>query len=89
MTNENPRLLKALQQKERAEKTIKKIKAQQNAESRKLDTRRKILLGVMLEKMLIDGCVTSVMFGDYLEKSMKTECDRSILNNYLDSLIES
>jgi F0F1-type ATP synthase assembly protein I len=86
MTNENPRLLKALQQKERAEKTIKKIKAQENAESRKLDTRRKILLGVMLEKMLIDGCVTPAVFGDYLEKFMKNERDHKVFDGYLDGL---
>jgi hypothetical protein len=85
MTIENPRLLKALERKKKVEESIKKIKAQQNADSRKLETRRKILLGVVMEKMLVDGCVLASDFEKYLTKAL-TERDQAFFENYLDSL---
>jgi hypothetical protein len=85
MTNDNPRLLKALERKRKAEESIKRIKARQNAEARKLDTRRKVLLGVIMEKLLFDGVITSSDFEKYLGKYL-TERDQKVFENYLSAL---
>ena len=47
MTSEDSRLEKLLKERKQIENRIKQVQAKKNAQKRKLDTRQKILFGVM------------------------------------------
>jgi hypothetical protein len=85
MVTDNPRLQKALEQKRKAEEVIKKIKAKENSQQRKLDTRRKILLGVVLQGMIADGVISANIFDKALDNYLMVDKDRELLDAYFES----
>jgi hypothetical protein len=65
-----------------AQANINKILASEKEKQRKQDTRRKVLLGVMLQEMIAEGRIPDKLFNEFLEKYL-TERDRSVFDGYL------
>lgn len=86
MSSENPRLEKLLEQRGKIENRIKQIQAKENAQKRKLDTRRKILFGVMFEGMLADNRVKEKTINSAIDGYLKNDRDRDLIKNYVASL---
>jgi hypothetical protein len=81
MTPDTSKLEKLRQQKERIENRIKLIQNKESAQKRKLETRRKILLGVMFHQLVVDGRITDQTFNKCLDRI--DERDRHIFDGYL------
>jgi large subunit ribosomal protein L7/L12 len=86
MSSENPRLEKLLEQRGKIENRIKQIQAKENAQKRKLDTRRKILLGVIFEGLITDGLIKEQTINRAIDQYLKTDRDRDLVKNYLAKL---
>jgi hypothetical protein len=86
MSSENPRLEKLLEQRGKIENRIKQIQAKENAQKRKIDTRRKILFGVMFEGMLADNRVKEKTINSAIDGYLKNDRDRHLIKNYVASL---
>jgi hypothetical protein len=86
MSSDNPRLEKLLEQRGKIENRIKQIQAKENAQKRKLDTRRKILFGVMFEGMLADNRVKEKTINSAIDGYLKNDRDRDFIKNYVASL---
>jgi hypothetical protein len=86
MSSENPKLEKLLEQRGKIENRIKQIQAKENAQKRKLDTRRKILFGVMFEGMLADNRVKEKTINSAIDGYLKNDRDRDLIKNYVASL---
>lgn len=69
-----------------AQENISRLLAQQKQERRKFETRRKVLLGVMLQEMIVEGRIPDKLFNEFLEKSFN-ERDRSVFDGYLDEFL--
>ena len=65
-----------------AQTNIDKILATEKEKQRKYDTRRKVLLGVILQGMIAEGRIPDKLFNEFLEKYL-TERDRSVFDGYL------
>jgi large subunit ribosomal protein L7/L12 len=78
MASENARLEKLLEQKGKIENRIKQIQAKENAQKRKIDTRRKVLLGLIREGRVKDEVITEA-----IERYLKIDIDRDLIKNYL------
>jgi large subunit ribosomal protein L7/L12 len=83
MASENARLEKLLEQKGKIENRIKQIQAKENAQKRKIDTRRKVLLGVMLDGLIREGRVKDEVITEAIERYLKIDIDRDLIKNYL------
>lgn len=86
MSSENPKLEKLLEQRGKIENRIKQIQAKETAQKRKLDTRRKILFGVMFEGLITDGRVKEETINRGIEQHLTTDRDRELVKNYLANL---
>jgi large subunit ribosomal protein L7/L12 len=86
MSSENPRLEKLLEQRGKIENRIKQIHAKETAQKRKIDTRRKILFGVMFEGMLADNRVKEKTINSAIDGYLKNDRDRDLIKNYVASL---
>lgn len=89
MTSENPKLEKLLEQRGKIENRIKQIQAKETAQKRKLDTRRKILFGVMFEGLITDGRVKEETISRAIEQHLTTDRDRELVRNHLANLRKS
>lgn len=67
-----------------AQVNINRLLATEREEQRKLETRQKVLLGVMLQGMIADGVVKAETFTKYSQTL--TNRDRKIVEGYWDSL---
>lgn len=65
-----------------AKENINRILASEKEKQRKQDTRRKILLGVMLHEMIVDGRIPEKLFDEFLAKYLN-ERDRAVFDGYL------
>jgi large subunit ribosomal protein L7/L12 len=83
MSSDNPRLEKLLEKQKQIQNRIKQIQLKENAERRKFETRRKILLGVMFHQMIVEGRIPNTLFNEFLNKQIKTERDREVFDGYL------
>lgn len=86
MGSENVRLGKLLEQRGKIENRIKQIQAKENAQKRKIDTRVKVLFGVMFQGLLADNQVKEETLSSAIKQYLKTDCDRDLIKNYLASL---
>ena len=86
MNSENYRLEKLLEERKQIENRIKQIQAKKNSQKRKLDTRRKILFGIMFEKLVVEGQIKDQTITQLINEHLKTDRDRDLVKNYLASL---
>lgn len=86
MTSENGRLEKLLEQRGKIENRIKQIQAKENAQKRKIDTRVKVLFGVMFQGMLADNRVKEETINSAIKGYLKNDSDRDLIKNYLAGL---
>lgn len=82
MTDDTSKLDKLKQQKVKLENRIKEIQNKESSRKRKMETRRKILLGVMLHQMIVDGRIPTSLFDKFLARI--DEDDRAIFDGYLE-----
>ena len=83
MTAENSRLGKLLERRNQIENQIKQIQAKENSQKRKIETRRKILFGVMLEKLITEGEIENEIIAKAIDNYLTTDRDRDLIKNYL------
>ena len=83
MSGEKLRLEKLLEQWKQIENRIKQIQAKENSQKRKIDTRRKILFGVMLEKLIAEGEIENEIITKAIDNYLTTDRDRDLIKNYL------
>jgi hypothetical protein len=86
MGSENPRLEKLLDQRGKIENRIKRIQAKENAQKRKLDTRRKILFGVIFKGLIADDLITEETINRAIGEYLTSDRDRDLVKNYLAKL---
>ena len=86
MTSEDSRLEKLLKERKQIENRIKQVQAKKNAQKRKLDTRQKILFGVMFQGMVVDSRVNEEIISLAINGYLKKDRDRDLIKNYLASL---
>jgi hypothetical protein len=86
MGSENTKLEKLLEQKGKIENRIKQIKAKENTQKQKIDTRKKILLGVIFDGLIAEGRIKDEVILDAVERHLKTNRDRELIGNYLANL---
>jgi hypothetical protein len=89
MSSENSRLGKLLDRRNQIENQIKQIQAKENSRKRKLETRRKILFGIMFEGLIVEGRLKNETITKAIDKHLKTDRDRDLVRNYLVSLTRS
>ena len=83
MNGENPRLGRLLERRNQIENQIKQVQARESTNKRKIDMRRKILLGIILEKLIAEGQIENKTITDGIEKYLTTDRDRDLIKNYL------
>ncbi len=86
MSSENPKLEKLLEQRGKIENRIKQIQTKENAQKRKLDTRRKMLFGVMFERLIAEDRITEETITRAIGEYLTTDRDRDLVKNYLAKL---
>ena len=86
MNSENSRLEKILEERKQIENRIKQIQVKKNSQRRKLDTRRKILFGVMFQGIIVDNRVNEEVINSAINGYLKNDRDRDLIKNYLASL---
>jgi hypothetical protein len=86
MNSEKLKLEKLLEERKQVENRIKQIQARKSFQKRKLDTRRKILFGVMFQGMVVDGRVNEEIISLAINGYLKNDRDRDLIKNYLASL---
>jgi hypothetical protein len=89
MSSENPKLEKLLEQRGKIENRIKQIQAKENAQKRKLDTRRKILFGVIFEGLIADDLIKEETISRAIGEYLTSERDRELVRNHLVNLRKS
>lgn len=80
-SNQNEKLTKLLQQKSRIEAELARAKNAHKTEARKIDSRRKIILGVALMKGISAGVVRSEVARAMIEK-FASERDKKLFESY-------
>ena len=86
MNSENSKLEKLLEERKQIENRIKQIQAKKNSQKRKLDTRQKILFGVMFQGIIVDNRVNEEVINSAINGYLKNDRDRDLIKNYLASL---
>lgn len=86
MSSENPKLEKLLEQRGKIENRIKQIQAKETAQKRKLDTRRKILFGVMFEGLIAEDRIREETINRAIEQHLTSDRDRELVRNHLANL---
>ena len=82
--SENARLAKIEEQIQQLKARADKIKAVEREKLRKGETRDKILLGVILQGMILDGQIPAKLFEESLEKYITTDRDRDRCDAYFE-----
>ena len=72
------------EQKEKIEKQLKKALTVENTKNRKLETRDKILLGVMFQGLIAEGAISTQVFEGAVEKYLKGDKDRERCDAYFE-----
>jgi hypothetical protein len=72
------------EQREKIDEQLKQALTVENAKNRKLETRDKILLGVMFQGLIAEGAISTQMFEGAMEKYLKLEKDRERCDAYFD-----
>jgi hypothetical protein len=67
-----------------AQENINRLLATEKEKQRKQDTRDKILLGVMLQGMIVDGVISTEVFEKALDKYLTNDKDRERCDAYFD-----
>lgn len=83
MGTEKTRLEKAQEQEKQAHERVKKIMKTESKDRRKFENRRKILLGIMFHKMVIEGRISQQLFDECLAKYLTLERDKKVFDGYL------
>jgi hypothetical protein len=83
MGTEKTRLEKAQEQEKQARERVKKILKTESKERRKFENRRKVLLGIMFHKLVIEGRISEQLFDECLDKYLTLERDRKVFDNYM------
>lgn len=83
MGTEKTRLEKAQEQEKQARERVKKILKTESKERRKFENRRKVLLGIMFHKLVIEGRIPEQLFNECLDKYLTLERDRKVFDNYM------
>lgn len=73
------RLERIEKDKQRVRQQLKELKARESAEARKLDTRRKILMGSWVKSLLDSGAMTLEKFDESTRKFFTKAKDRQVL----------
>ncbi len=76
----NKRLEHLLEKKKQIEARIQKIKAQESAKKRKEDTRRKILLGALVQHLIKTGYWSEEEIYKQLDKFLDKPIDRKLFD---------
>lgn len=76
----NQRLERLLKKQEELKAQIQQLKAKENSVKRKEDTRRKILLGALMEEMIEAGELDKDVFTKRLDGFLTREGDRKLFN---------
>ena len=74
------RLEKLLEKRDTLNAEIQKVRARQSAQKRKEDTRRKILLGALVQEMMANGELDQEMMMKRLDGLLTRDIDRSLFN---------
>lgn len=74
------RLEDLLKKREQINAQIQKARARQNAQERKEDTRRKILLGALVKEMMANGELDEAMILKRLDGFLTREIDRKLFD---------
>ena len=72
------------EQKEKIEKQLKQALTIENTKNRKLETRDKILLGVMFQGLIAEGAISTQVFEGAVEKYLKGDKDRERCDTYFE-----
>jgi hypothetical protein len=72
------------EQREKIDEQLKQALTIENAKNRKLETRDKILLGVMFQGLIAEGAISTQVFEGAMEKYLKQEKDRERCDAYFD-----
>jgi hypothetical protein len=83
MGTEKTRLEKAQEQEKQARERVKKILKTESKERRKFENRRKVLLGIMFHKLVIEGRISEQLFAECLDKYLTLDRDRKVFDNYM------
>ena len=70
------------EQKEKIEKQLKQALTIENTKNRKLETRDKILLGVMFQGLIAEGAISTEVFEGAMDKYLKSDKDGERCNAY-------
>ena len=83
MGTEKTRLEKAQEQEKQAHERVKKILKTEGKERRKFENRRKVLLGIIFHKMVIEGRISDQLFNECMDKYLTLERDRKVFDGYM------
>ena len=72
------------EQKKKIAEQIKEALAAESTKKRKLETRDKILLGVMFQGLIAEGAISTQMFEGAMEKYLTKDNDRERCDAYFD-----
>ena len=72
------------EQKEKIEKQLKQALTIENTKNRKLETRDKILLGVMFQGLIAEGAISTQVFEGAVDKYLKGDKDRERCDAYFE-----
>ena len=67
-----------------AQENISRLLAKQKKKQSELETRQKVLLGIMLQKMIADGVISAETFTKYSQTM--TDRDQKVVKEYWNSL---
>lgn len=74
------RLEKLLEKRDTLNAEIQKVRARQSAQKRKENTRRKILLGALVQEMMANGELDEEMMMKRLDGFLTRDIDRNLFN---------
>lgn len=85
-SNAQAKLETLTKRKQKIANQIKQIQSKEGADKRKLDTRRKILLGAIFEKLIIEQKIQTNDVNEWLKEYLTRNRDRELFEGYLESL---
>jgi large subunit ribosomal protein L7/L12 len=85
-SNTQTKLEALTKRKEKIANQIRQIQSKDGANKRKLDTRRKILLGAIFEKLITNKIIEINDVDKWLQTYLTKERDKELFDGYLESL---
>lgn len=85
-SNAQTKLELLTKRKQKIANQIRQIQSKEGTDKRKLDTRRKILLGAILEKLIVNQRVEINDVNKWFETYLTKERDKELFDGYLESL---